>query len=145
MSNNKPLLINRYDPKMIPGRVLSDDTIAGCIGEHMVRHPFRCANGDRRFYIDWFTGVRCPVGLLFDSKLYMAWSPIPNDEGRRQHWHEAVEGSSIFSPEVQQLITESIGWLPNVEMLYDFQQIHDNHSPHLWVPELAKVQRKWLQ
>jgi len=138
-----PRLINRYDPDR--GQLRTNVAVAEYLGRHMVEHPYRCAKEDRRFYIDWFTGVRCPVGLLFSSKVYLSMAPFPNDEGQQQRWHEAVEGLGIYSDEVNELIERSIGWVPDTDMLYAFQQVHDNYLPHLWLPELAKVQRDWAR
>jgi hypothetical protein len=125
----------------LPGR---NGGVAAVLADHMTEHPHRCGQEMKRYHIDWYRGTRCPVGLLFNSRLYQAPSPYTDDNGRRLRWCDAVEGTVVYDEQVQALIRESIGWVPNPDMLYDFQQIHDNLMPHLWPSALAVARGRWL-
>lgn len=113
-------------------RVGGTEVVADVLSRLMEGHPYRCAqDGTRCYFIDHYRGTRCPVGYLIHSTVYKKWGA-------------EIEGACVYDDQVQAAIKESIGFVPNVDMLYDLQQIHDNNLPYKWPELIAEFRTKWV-
>jgi len=94
---------------------------------------------------------RCPVGWLVSKEIYNTvapkeWQIKPGGKDTWGRLIDVAEGESIYTPHVQEAVRRSWGCLPDVKMLHELQELHDNYLPIFWQPALDDIGRRrgWL-
>ena len=108
----------------------SEQTIFNKVAEHLLAQREQSLNADGRCSYRGQNGRRCAVGCLI------------NDE----HYHSALEGSTLDTCAVQQAVKNSLGLphLPSrlVFLLEELQVLHDYTPPSTWRKELKELAHK---
>jgi hypothetical protein len=103
------------------------------------RNHAMCGKNDPRvvrFYREHAPGTKaCPVGHLISPAIYNSVRLNPWT-GQEAKVSKIIEGESVLSPPVQELLLEILGWIPNWVMMHDVQLVHDNFPPNRWEKRL---------
>ncbi|MFN3724098.1 MAG: hypothetical protein ACK4VZ_13745 [Paracoccaceae bacterium] len=70
------------------------------------------------------SGLKCAVGVLIAD----------------EHYNAALEGQSVSSLNVRNMVTRSLGFAPDWALLDQVQTIHDNYEPSRWAQLLGEIQ-----
>lgn len=68
-------------------------------------------------------GLKCAVGALISD----------------EHYNTDLEGYDINCENVRSAVTQSLGFIPDFDLLAQLQTLHDNEPPHRWANLLGAI------
>ncbi len=136
-------------------RVKDDRSAFLYVRQMMTRYPVRSSvpvNGQKRWISNQERCVyhhpngvfRCPIGHLIAPSVYKAnvpaaWRTNPSRETTWGRILDSGDGESVVNRHALEAIRLSIGFIPDVSLLLELQELHDNYLPGFWQPQLDAI------